>query len=316
MKAFAKTAQLPGSVHNREGTDSAAERPVSNQYALLSYSTDNLGDEIQSIAARQFLPRIDALCDRDYLADFESGAAEKYKLIMNGWYMNRPENWPPSAAILPFMVSMHLSQEVFKENIKQLPPLQTLLKERNLDYIRAHAPIGGRDLWTCEQLHKRGVEAYFSGCLTLALERPDSIDRQDYVCLNEVGQGVEAAVRNRTRSTVLLTSHLDQTTRDPWLRMRKAEELIRIYAAAKCVITTRLHCAMPCLALNTPVLFLPTQPDSYRFSGLAELVRCVSPERLIAGDLDFDFDTPLPNPDRYLPFRRDLVLRCEEFVSG
>ena len=35
-----------------------------------------------------------------------------------------------------------------------------------------------------------------------------------------------------------------------------AEELLRKYSTAKLVITSRIHCALPCLALGTPVIYL------------------------------------------------------------
>ena len=36
-----------------------------------------------------------------------------------------------------------------------------------LDYMRAHAPVGARDLKTLEKLLERNVPTYFAACLTL-----------------------------------------------------------------------------------------------------------------------------------------------------
>jgi len=63
------------------------------KYGLLTYRTENIGDEIQSIAARQFLPGVDIYVERDSLNNVVSD--EKIKLIMNGWFTHKPENWPP-----------------------------------------------------------------------------------------------------------------------------------------------------------------------------------------------------------------------------
>jgi len=60
------------------------------KYGLLTYRTENIGDEIQSIAARQFLPRVDIYVERDSLNNVVSD--EKIKLIMNGWFTHKPEN--------------------------------------------------------------------------------------------------------------------------------------------------------------------------------------------------------------------------------
>ena len=58
----------------------------------------NLGDFIQSLAAKQFLPHVDEYINREELSEYNG---KPVKMIMNGWYMMRPENWPPSEVIDP-----------------------------------------------------------------------------------------------------------------------------------------------------------------------------------------------------------------------
>ena len=79
------------------------------KFALLNYSTENIGDEVQSIAARRFLPRIDEYVDRDKLAEWEPN--QPTKLIMNGWYNRDPKGWPPknSELLKPLLTSIHVS---------------------------------------------------------------------------------------------------------------------------------------------------------------------------------------------------------------
>ena len=50
-----------------------------------SYTT-NLGNEIQSIAARRFLPKIDYYIEHEKLNLFQN--QEKVKMILNGWYLD------------------------------------------------------------------------------------------------------------------------------------------------------------------------------------------------------------------------------------
>lgn len=38
--------------------------------------------------------------------------------------------------------------------------------------------------------------------------------------------------------------------------MEYAKYLIRKYAKAKLVVTSRIHCALPCLGIETPVIFV------------------------------------------------------------
>jgi hypothetical protein len=81
---------------------------LGHEYGLMTYSTDNLGDDIQSHATRALLPQVDHLIDRDRLAQFR--AQDNVKVVCNGWFSHYPENWPPSSRIEPLLIAMHLNQ--------------------------------------------------------------------------------------------------------------------------------------------------------------------------------------------------------------
>ncbi len=53
-----------------------------------------------------------------------------------------------------------------------------------------------------------------------------------------------------------------------------AKALLQRYANAKLVITSRIHAALPCLGLGTPVI-LVCPYDQQRFEGLAELLNYI-----------------------------------------
>ena len=77
------------------------------KYGLISYDyTTNLGNEIQSIAARRFLPQIDYYIEHEKLDQF---TGDNVKMIMNGWFVDCPTAWPPSDSINPLLVSMHFT---------------------------------------------------------------------------------------------------------------------------------------------------------------------------------------------------------------
>ncbi len=69
------------------------------QKAIISYSTLNIGDEIQSLAIKQLIDNVDHYIDRERLHEFKNNTP--VKLILNGWYMDNPNNWPPSKDIIP-----------------------------------------------------------------------------------------------------------------------------------------------------------------------------------------------------------------------
>src|SRR5262245_35722632 len=132
------------------------------KFALLSYvskNQNNLGDEIQSIAVRRFLPRVDVMIDREELDTFE--ASEPHHIVLNGWYMHRPERWPPSSALKPLITSFHITQRERAAPFERADHL--MLRGAGREYLAAHAPIGARDRNTQRLLEGAGIEAYFSG---------------------------------------------------------------------------------------------------------------------------------------------------------
>jgi hypothetical protein len=287
------------------------------KYGLLGYRrSGNLGDELQSLAARRFLPYIDCVIDRETMNAEPWFDRSEVQIILNGWFTHRPENWPPSPRLTPLITSFHLSDEIHPQNQRRISAAKVLVEGSNLEYLKKHAPIGARDLGTRDLLERHGVESKFSACLTLTLERPREVMPGDYVCVNDVDAEILAAVRSRTRAPVRQTTHRDRLTIGSRRRMRKADALLRLYAGAKCVITSRLHCALPCLAVGTPVLLVMLRPDTYRFSGLLSLLRHCSREEFLASRVDFNFDRPAPNPTDHLSYRDRLVASCEEFIAG
>ena len=73
----------------------------------------------------------------------------------------KPNNWPPSNKIIPFFISFHINPIIEKY----------ILNKNGVEYLKKHEPIGCRDLYTKSILERNGIRAYFSGCLTLTLDR-------------------------------------------------------------------------------------------------------------------------------------------------
>ena len=107
------------------------------KYGLLNYSCSyNVGDQVQSLAAKQFLPQVDYYVDRDNLQE-AAKIGEEIKVIMNGWFMSKPENWPPPENIIPLFISFHITT---KNN-----SVTVLTSPKSIAYLKKHEPIGCRD---------------------------------------------------------------------------------------------------------------------------------------------------------------------------
>jgi hypothetical protein len=286
------------------------------RYGLLTYSTTNIGDEIQSVAARRFLPAVDVYIDRDSLN--RTDESEPFKIILNGWFTHRPDNWPPAPQIRPLFVSFHITREIHRANIKSLLPSAYLVRGQALDYLRSHQPIGCRDPATTELLQNHDVEAYFSGCLTLTLENRWPQRGNCTYCV-DVPELIARYVADKAEGPMIQITHrvLPGELQTIEARSGRAEELLEKYATAKLVVTSRLHCALPCLALGTPVVFIAESPDNYRLRGLCELTRHYTAEEVLTGGADdVDWRDPKPNPVPIDRFRRDLAERCSSFVRS
>jgi hypothetical protein len=123
-------------------------------------------------------------------------------------------------------------------------------------------------------------------------------------------------VTGKTRKKVEFVSHGGFLEHAHEARFSHAEAMLELYARASCVVTNRLHSALPCVAMGTPVLLLDTAPDTYRFAGLSDFVRHDTVDAFVAGRVPFDLEQPPPNLDLHLPVRQALSARVTEFVQA
>ena len=111
---------------------------------------------------------MDIYLDRDNLKKV-GHVDDEIKVIMNGWFTDKPENWPPSPLLNPLFVSFNISPHI----------AWRFLRRKVIEYLKQHEPIGCRDIWTMKLLKAFGIEAYFSGCLTLTLDYKYNINDKD-----------------------------------------------------------------------------------------------------------------------------------------
>ena len=80
-------------------------------------------------------------------------------------------------------------------------------------------------------------------------------------------------------------------------RMKKVEELLKLYQGATAVVSYRLHCALPCLALGTKVILLHEDYRNDRFGDYLKYIETCTEEELISGTVKYDFEN-LPERDK------------------
>lgn len=207
------------------------------KYALFHYTTMNVGDEIQSIAARRFLPRVDYYINRDFINQFQAETDEEIKMIMNGWYAHFPDNiYITEENLKPYITSMFIAEDA----------KASFSTGERYDFLKQHQPIGARNMDTKDYLESIGIESYFSGCLTLTLEKEPTIQKRDFILAVDLPKDVLDKVKQESRYPVIemtpVITHHQQTIEG---RMKLAEYFLYLYQSARCVVTSRLHATLP-----------------------------------------------------------------------
>lgn len=302
------------------------------KYGLMSYGyLDNLGNEIQSIAARRFLPKVDYFVDFNNLSLFQD-ADEKFKMFMNAWYLHEEKSWPPKTEFIdPLLISMHL-------NINGKYGSKSFLSEESRDFLLKYGPVGARDPATRDFFLDNDIPSYCSGCMTLTLKgngKKDLSPKDEYIVLVDVSDEVKSYIRTKTDKKIFNVSHqlpIDLNRRNKkYIKMQYmydrvfnedekfliAENLLNLYENASCVITKRLHVALPCLSLNTPVMVLSDDiiNGEKRFSGLNELFRFYTFDEYKENFNIFDVNNPEENSKDYLKYKKPLIKKAKEFTG-
>ena len=204
---------------------------------MVCAASQNVGDDIQSLAAAAQLPRVDLHLDRDRLNAVEGPGP--IGLVMNAWFMDG-NGWPPSDAVSPAFVGFHVADR------------SRDLVARHAPYLKRYEPIGVRDKSTAEFLTSLGIAAEVTYCMTLTLPPRAQAPAHGKVMIVDADD--IAVPGTLERKSVRLT-HVIPLMRDA-TKLQYARELLEYYRdSASLVITTRLHCALPCIAMGIPVVF-------------------------------------------------------------
>lgn len=322
----------------------------------------NIGDYIQSLASAQFLDDKDFVyANREHLSEYDG---DEIKLIMNGWFMHEPQNWPPSPKIHPLFVSFHLNSLARKK----------MMTEKSISYFKKHGTVGCRDYDTVELLKSKGVDAYFSGCLTLTLGKTfksTSAERGGiyFVDVHHVPTrnlltffkmlfllvrkyNLISALSKKNRGNFLFKNllsfsffyasyskmftdevlmnaeYIQHEIPDTLLSDKKkfefAKSILKKYSTAKYVVTSRIHCALPCLSMGTPVLYVENVNQSEasycRLNGLRELFNIIEYDK---GNLTSNFvkkkitsSSVFKNKEDYKMYYDKLSVACEQFIKS
>ena len=282
-------------------------------YGIIGYNSINIGDEIQDLAAMRFLPQVDEVVYREQINSFvpKSEGKLQTKLIMNAWWMWKPENFLPSGYIEPLLVSMHIRPEIQKQ----------FMNKKVKKYLTQKGPVGCRDMNTYRWLKEENIPAYFSGCLTTTLLRNPNIPRENYILCVDVSKEYVDEIKKYTSRPVYTINRMMSPCYSFENRLELAKLTLRAYHNAHLVISPRLHVITPCLAMETPVLRLITNEiksnisSTSRYEGMEHFFNTVEEDDFIELIHSYDFEHPKQNPQNHLEMRNNLIKICSEFTG-
>lgn len=282
---------------------------------MVKRETRNIGDDIQAYAVKRFLPRIDYYVDMNHMDEFIPDKEEKVAVIINGWFLQYTLNWPPSPYIKPLPISMHFTnKDWFWDTTDRAYHLQGY----GLEYLKDIEPIGCRDSHTQKLLDSKGIKTEYTGCMTLTIPKFQKIEKQDYICAVDVSEEVIEQIKKTTDMEVKIVTHTvpEDYHKLSWeKRMENVEELLKLYQGARAVISYRLHCALPCLAIGTPTILLNEEYRNDRFGDYTAYIESCKEEDFVSGKIIYDYKNISTHSDKWKELRDNLIKKCEDFVK-
>ena len=254
--------------------------------------------------------------------------------------MESPENWPPSEKIKPLFISFHLNPSIETE----------LLKDESIKYFKSHEPVGCRDIYTRDILLEKGINAYYSSCITT------TIDRNNYLKSKTQAEGIIViGAFDRLKPTLdykssvklllsifkypfkkidytLKLSKFNRHLKNQNFKIKRysqlnkrpikshneglnlASEMLEKIAESEVMITSRIHAALPALAMGLKVIFIDQGLDhinhKHRLSGLKNYFTCVNLKDFFMINLD-----NIPVTDKHKVYTQKIKDTINNFLT-
>ena len=133
-------------------------------------------------------------------------------------------------------------------------PLDTL-SDDEVDYLKKYEPIGCRDERTLMTMRKYGVQSYLNGCITVVFPL-STLDRTkcEKIYIVDVPDKLFDYIPDQILKNAIMISHnLPGNLKDA---KKEANDIYQMYLKdAKMVISSLLHCVIPCMAAGIPTIF-------------------------------------------------------------
>jgi len=241
---------------------------------------NNIGDVLQGMVAKAFLPADSLVADREDLASIDKN--QPGFLVANGWYMHSFDKFPPPANVTPLYLSVHVANSALFQRAEVR------------EHFKKNGPIGCRDHKTLKLFLGWGIPAYYSGCLTVTSNARSPINvsgKGECLLVDNVDHPIPENVKIKLET--LLGEKLTRVSHDPPDTTGSLQEydkkatahmemLLERYCKARIVLTTKIHCALPSLGMGANVALIHPDPTDPRLDTLREFTEIVSYDQILA----------------------------------
>lgn len=211
----------------------------------------NIGDDIQYLAIRNIY--------------YEMGISDDKIIYIN---FNDIKTYDGDYVILPINFNIQTDYNCIPFPKRIIPVFIGLslfatsnLTKEIIDYLRIYEPIGCRDEQTFLTLSKVGVDVYLAGCVSATLQKRKKGNLSKKIFIVDVEDNVKEIIPDYIRNcdNTIELSHIlyNNTLLDYKNGLYEAKQRLETYRKeAKLIITSRLHCLSPCMAMGIPVIGL------------------------------------------------------------
>lgn len=239
-------------------------------YRFQARGVNNLGDNMQIVAIDHIYTQMGI--DLKDVVYIDTNELATYR----GEYVILPVTMPLvdyreggiAGRFSPYIIPVFLGLTMVKET---LDPVEVA-------YYKKYEPIGCRDERTLNTLRKYQIRCYLHGCITVTLPRRESDENAKDVFIVDVHPKMQELIPDYLRKDAKIRTHL-RTDVQGEAKLETIRQYQEYKDNARLVITSLLHCSVPCMAAGIPVILLK-DAVSYRMSWLEKLLPVYSGEKL------------------------------------
>lgn len=159
--------------------------------------------------------------------------------------------------------------------------------KRELAYFKRFSPIGCRDIKTLSIFRKKNIDAYLQGCISATFSRRIS-EKKTYqkIFFVDVPKSLDSYIPSEMKLKAERLSQEIYGDIDTWLQQEQCQtikeymkkRLMQYKDMAALVVTSRLHCAVPCAAMGIPTIFACEEYSS-TYAWVEKLIPVYTPEK-------------------------------------